>query len=210
MNKPLLKADNISKTFENNVTVFSHLNLEVFPETSYAIMGSSGEGKTTLLHLLAKLDRPCTGKIESNENIGLIFQSYNLLEDLTVFENLKIPLKIHRKKITKKHIETIHELIEEVGLKDKTYTLCCKLSGGEKQRVAIARAFVLDPPLILADEPTGNLDHQNSEKIHELLLTSVYKRKKALIVATHDQTLASLCEKKYLLKEGYLSEVCIF
>ncbi|GAF96986.1 unnamed protein product, partial [marine sediment metagenome] len=153
---------------------------------------------------------PSSGTIKATKNMGLIFQTYNLLEDLSVLENLKLPLKIVRKKITKKILQEIDLLIEEVGLEEKKHTLCCKLSGGEKQRVAIARAFVLDPPLILADEPTGNLDSQNSERIHQLLLSSVKKRKKALVVVTHDQNLASLCDKKFLLQGGVLTEVFIF
>jgi len=210
MSTPVLEAQSLSKTYENKLTILEDLELTVRPETSYAIMGASGEGKTTLLHLLAGLDKPSSGTIKSTKNMGLVFQTYNLLDDLSVLENLKLPLKIARKKITKKVLQEIDLLIEEVGLEEKKYTLCCKLSGGEKQRVAIARAFVLDPPLILADEPTGNLDSQNSERIHQLLLSSVKKRKKALVVVTHDQNLASLCDKKFLLQGGMLTEVFIF
>lgn len=210
MKEPLLTATGIHKTYEKNVRVLEDLDLEILPNTAYAIIGSSGEGKTTLLHLLAGLDKPDHGDIETAGRIGLVFQSYNLLEDLTVLENLEVPFKIARKRITRERLEKIHSLIEEVGLEDKTHTLACKLSGGEKQRVAIARAFVLDPPLILADEPTGNLDNLNSEKVHQLLFNFVKNKEKSLIIATHDQHLASLCDKKYLLKDGLLMEIGIF
>lgn len=210
MNTPILEVQSLTKIYENKLTILEDLELIVRPATSYAIMGASGEGKTTLLHLLAGLDKPSSGTIKSTKNMGLIFQTYNLLDDLSVLENLKLPLKIARKKITKKVLEEIDLLIEEVSLEEKKHILCCRLSGGEKQRVAIARAFVLDPSLILADEPTGNLDSQNSERIHQLLLSSVKKRKKALIVVTHDQNLASLCDKKFLLQGGILTEVFIF
>lgn len=204
MSEAIVEVINVSKAFDKKIKVLENLNLSILPGTSCAIVGLSGEGKTTLLHLLAGIEKPDSGEIVSKHSAGLIFQSYNLLEDLSVLENLKMPLKIARKKINKEAIQTLLSLIEEVGLADKTHTLSCKLSGGEKQRVAIARAFVLDPPLILADEPTGNLDQVNSEKIHDLLLKFVKRRKKSLVIVTHDHNLANLCDQKFLLKRGHL------
>jgi len=207
MSNPIIKAVNIFKAFGPDTKILENLNLTILPETSYAIVGLSGEGKTTLLHLLAGIDKPDSGQIISSSRAGLIFQSYHLLDDLTALENLKIPLKIARKKIDKQKIENLMSLLEEVGIADKANTLCCKLSGGEKQRVAIARAFVLDPPLILADEPTGNLDQKNSEKIHDLLLSFVKRKKKSLVIVTHDHRLAALCDQKFSLEKGQLLRI---
>ena len=134
----------------------------------------------------------------------------NLLEilypHLNVFENIAFPLKIGHQKAPeiKKAVEQTAAILE---ISDLLTAKPAELSGGQRQRVAIARAFVLDPPLILADEPTGNLDHHNSEKIHTLLLDSVKKRNKSLVIVTHDHNLASLCNKKYLLKEGKLERL---
>lgn len=201
---PVIEVKGVSKTYDQKVKVLENLNLTIMPETSYAIVGLSGEGKTTLLHLLAGIDKPDFGQVISSDKVGLIFQSYHLLEDLTALENLKICLKIARKTINKEKIKALMSLLEEVGLECKAHTLCCKLSGGEKQRVAIARAFVSDPSLILADEPTGNLDQENSEKIHSLLLGFVKKRKKSLVIVTHDHKLAELCDQKLILEKGNL------
>lgn len=175
-------------------------------------MGSSGEGKTTLLHILAGIAPFDEGKIQFlgknqisplADQIGMIFQSHNLLEDFTLWENLLLPARILRKNISllQKRAEN---LLHTVGLMEKKDMPIKFLSGGEKQRTAIARALICSPEIIIADEPSGNLDHHNSQIIHTLLLDMVRKEKKSLIVATHDRELASLCDEKYLLKEGKL------
>lgn len=217
---PCLALKKISKSFNTpvKINVLTDISLDFFPKTSYALAGSSGEGKTTLLHILAALEKADSGKVIingvtvsslnaskiRNQKIGLVFQSYNLLEDLTVMENLLVPLQIARIKIEKKHRDMALSLLTEVGLEKKVDTQAHLLSGGEKQRVAIARALILDPDIVLADEPTGNLDHVTSEKIHHILLDCVRKKGKCLIVATHDKDLASLCDQKYLLQNGLL------
>jgi len=141
-----------------------------------------------------------------NEQFGFIFQTYNLLEEYTVLENLLMPQKIARKDCSKNSLSYTRalELLEEVQLSSKINTLAKLLSGGEKQRVAIARALSNDPPLILADEPTGNLDGENSKRVQELLIQTAKRRNKTVIIATHDQELAKECDRILLLKDGQI------
>ncbi|KPK33336.1 MAG: hypothetical protein AMS24_01360 [Chlamydiae bacterium SM23_39] len=207
----ILEAKNIYKTFDET-EILSNINLSIKENSSIAIIGASGEGKTTLLHILGTLERPTKGNIYicnkpikdvnilRNTFFGFIFQSYNLFEDLTILENVILPAKIARKNYIKKAIS----LLKELNLENKKDYPTKILSGGEKQRVAIARAFCLDPKIILADEPTGNLDSKNSEKIHHLLLNFVNKKNKSLILVTHDEELASFCDEKFILKRGKL------
>jgi len=211
--KTILEAKNIYKIFDKT-ELLSNINLTIKENSSIAIMGASGEGKTTLLHILGTLEPPTKGTIYVYNNpikeinvlrnsfFGFIFQSYNLLEDLTTLENVMLPAKIARKD----HKERAIALLKEVGLEDKKDYPSKILSGGEKQRVAIARAFCLDPKIILADEPSGNLDNENSEKIHQLLLNFIHKKNKSLILVTHDNDLASFCDTKFILKKGSLTK----
>ncbi len=212
----ILKAHKISKSFKAPmvIQVLQDISLEVGAGQTVAITGKSGEGKTTLLHILGTLDVPTTGHIEicgikasssnwanlRNEKIGFIFQTYNLLDDYTVLENVLMPAKIGKKEKTEEALA----LIEEVGLSHRLHFPAKLLSGGEKQRAAIARAFLNDPELILADEPSGNLDHTHSAAIYNLLLNAAKKRNKAVVVVTHDQELATLCQKHYSLLDGKL------
>ncbi|OGN65279.1 MAG: ABC transporter ATP-binding protein [Chlamydiae bacterium RIFCSPLOWO2_01_FULL_28_7] len=211
----VLEAKNISKTFygPSKIEILKDISLNLHKGESIAIMGNSGEGKTTLLHILGNLEEKDGGtlrilnntKIDNkmlNKNIGFIFQFYNLLEDLTVLENVLMPYLIARKKLDNFKAE---QLLEMVSLENRKNFFAKSLSGGEKQRVAIARAFCNNPEIILADEPSGNLDSKNSKQIHKLLLNSVKKLNKSLIVATHNRDLANLCDKVYLLKDGFLS-----
>lgn len=219
MTEATLVAEYLSKTFSgaNSHTVLSDISLSVGVGESVAIMGASGEGKSTLLHILGTLERPSKGTVKicgkvptpseeadvRNQHVGFIFQSYYLLEDFTVLENVTMPLKIGRKK--GKDLEKMGKtILKEVGLKGKENQLAKTLSGGEKQRVAIARALITKPDLILADEPTGNLDRATSLEIQELLLNMAKKRKKALVVVTHDEEFAKECQRLLILKEGQL------
>ncbi|HEX2579414.1 MAG TPA: ABC transporter ATP-binding protein [Rhabdochlamydiaceae bacterium] len=213
----ILKAQNISKKFKTptEVTILNNISLEVSSGETVAIMGKSGEGKTTLLHILGTLEPATSGSIEicgivaspsnwntlRNQKIGFIFQAYNLLEDYTVLENVLMPAKIAGHDTPN---QRALELLEEVGLAHRAHFPAKLLSGGEKQRVAIARAFLNDPALILADEPSGNLDHAHSTIIYNLLLGAAQKRGKALVVVTHDRELAALCQKTYFLMDGGL------
>jgi lipoprotein-releasing system ATP-binding protein len=209
----ILRARKISKSFES--PLFTDLDLTLTPGESLAIEGRSGSGKTTLLHILGTLEQPDTGEIWiqdtlvmpsnramlRNQSIGFVFQAFHLLEDLTALENVLLPAKIARRKAT---IEYGLHLLNLVGLVDKTHLPAKLLSGGEKQRVAIARAFCNEPALIIADEPTGNLDQMNSDLVGSLLVDLVEKENKALVVATHDPIFAALCKTRTTLSNGNL------
>lgn len=205
----ILLAKNIYKSF-SSLEVLKKINIEIKSSKSISIMGASGEGKTTLLHILGGLDFPTKGEIlfkndkittsTLRKSFGFIFQSYNLLEDFKVIDNIAMPSRILRKKSYK----NAEKLIKKVGLEKKRNILTKVLSGGEKQRVAIARAFCNNPDIIFADEPSGNLDNKNSKMIHEMLINFAKEENKVLIVATHDEELANLCDEKYILKNGFL------
>lgn len=215
----ILKLDNIYKKY-GDLSVLKGVSFEVSSGEIIAITGKSGEGKSTLLHIIGTLEEPTSGTLEicgkrpedsllhhlRNENIGFIFQTYNLLEEYTVLENLLIPLRIARKNCAKNSVnyQRVEELLSEVQLSSKIDTLAKFLSGGEKQRVAIARALSNDPSLILADEPTGNLDGENSKRIQELLIQTAKRRNKTVLIATHDQELSKECDRTLLLKDGLI------
>lgn len=222
--KPLiLRANNLKKIYKNpeEVEILSSISFEMTQGSSLAIMGKSGEGKSTLLHILGTLEKPCSGSLEicgkavetstlssiRNQHIGFIFQAFHLLEDYTTLDNILMPAKIARKETdsSSPSYKRALELLAAVGLSQRAHFLTKQLSGGEKQRAAIARALCNDPDLILADEPSGNLDHANSAVIYDLLLDLVKKLNKTLIVVTHDQDLAARCDKILVLKDGCLS-----
>ncbi len=218
MKSPLLKAIRVTKSFfyPEKITVLKEVSLTLNPGESLSIMGASGEGKTTLLHILGSLEKPDSGELQilgktpSSQtrlyDLGFIFQNYNLLEDLTVLQNVLLPAKIGRKPTGKNSYayKRALYLLDLVGLSSRSGFPLSLLSGGERQRCAIARALINNPSLLLADEPSGSLDYETSQKIHELLLYLAKKEKKGLVIATHDLELASLCEKKVLLKQGSL------
>lgn len=213
----ILVAKNLKKSyrFPQPVEVLSDISFSLDKGESAAICGRSGEGKTTLLHILGTLEAPESGTIEiggipctpslsaaiRRRSIGFVFQSFNLLEDFTALENVLMPAKILRRFTSRK---TGLELLSSVELAHRADFPVKLLSGGEKQRVAIARALCNDPLLILADEPSGNLDAANARIVGDLLLSLVRERNKSLILATHDSRLASLCGKTYILSGGKL------
>lgn len=222
---PTLSAINITKKFDgpSTIEILKGISLELYPKESIAIIGSSGEGKSTLLHILGTLEAPSSGELFivgkscgqtpssllRNRHIGFIFQSFHLLEDYTVLQNVLMPALIAGKEIHKgsKAYERGYEMLKRIGLEDRVHFMAKLLSGGEKQRVCLSRAFLNDPEIILADEPSGNLDHETSRTIHELLIHSVKELNKSLIVVTHDRELANLCDRKFRLQDGYLFEV---
>ena len=221
-----LSCENLDKTYQNTSTsisehVLKNINLNIEEGVLAALRGPSGSGKSTLLNLIAGLDYPSSGKvifnnivvnnlnnselaIYRNKNISIIFQFFNLLNDLTVYENIALPLIIRgekRKQISKKVIP----LIEEIGLMNRKDFKTNILSGGESQRVAIARSLVTEPKLILADEPTGNLDKSNTDMILDLLINSCKSTNSALLMVTHDMDLLKKFDKVYTLESGIIS-----
>ncbi len=228
MNQPtediVLQAEKIQKAFYHpaRIDLLKEVSLTVRRGESVAIIGNSGEGKSTLLHILGTLEPACRGTLSiggqvvthanrnfiRNRNLGFVFQSFHLLEDYTALENILMPARIARCD-TGKRSEAYHyasEMLDSVGLGDRRNFHTKLLSGGEKQRVAIARALCNDPDLILADEPSGNLDYGTSTIIHDLLLKLVHEKNKSLITVTHNLQLAERCSRRFRLTEGMLVE----
>ena len=221
----LLEARNIKKkfTYPKTVEILKEISLTISSGESVAIVGRSGEGKSTLLQILGTLEDPSEGalyiereKVSSsnrtrirNSKIGFVFQSFHLLEDYTALENLLMPARIGRQPTGKgSHArERALSLLEQVGLIERAHYHTKLLSGGEKQRVALARAMCNDPALILADEPSGNLDSETARLIHTFLLNFARHPKKGLLLVTHDRELAALCNKQYELRNGILEPV---
>lgn len=219
---PILKAEGISKCFNipEPLEILKNISLELHLGESIAIMGASGEGKSTLLQILGTLEKATSGSLFiagksvecfaasalRNKHIGFVFQACHLLEDYTALQNVLMPAFIGRKPIHKGslHYERAQELLTLVGLKGRVDFTTKLLSGGEKQRVALARALCNDPEILLADEPTGNLDYETSQKIHHLLIELTQKFHKGMILVTHDRDLANLCNKTFYLKNGSL------
>lgn len=218
----LLKATDLKKAFYHpkKVDLIKGVNLTVSEGETVAIVGRSGQGKSTLLQMLGTLEQLCSGQLSicnqrvtffnkntlRNQKVGFVFQSFHLLDDHTALENVLMPARIARKSTHKGSQAFLYayELLEKVGLGDRAHFNTKLLSGGEKQRVAIARAMCNNPEIIFADEPSGNLDEQTSEGIHQLLLKFAKDSNKSLVVVTHDQKLAALCDTRYLLQDGIL------
>lgn len=213
----ILQANNISKSFKKpeKIDLLENINIGVEPRQTVSITGRSGSGKTTLLHILGTLETPDSGEIfienekitkknkdnARNSLIGFVFQSFFLLENFSVIDNVLMPSLIAKRNYSKEY--AMH-LLSLVGLQDKYRNKTQSLSGGEKQRVAIARALCNDPKIILADEPTGNLDRENSDKIIQLLCKVCEEHKKGLIVVTHDILIANTCKTRLTLDKKKL------
>jgi putative ABC transport system ATP-binding protein len=219
----VIRADNLTKEFiraEFHVVALKDANLEVRQGEFIALMGPSGSGKSTLLHLLAAMDRPTSGKISvfgqelqglsdaeiarwRNTHIGFVFQSFNLIPVLTALENVELPLKLTRLN-KKQRREQAQRALELVGLGDRLSHTPRQLSGGQEQRVAIARAIVTDPDVILADEPTGNLDAASAREVLTLLGRLNREFNKTLIMVTHDPGAAKTASTIRYLEKGQL------
>lgn len=213
----VLKAKSLKKSFHNphEINILKDVDLDVCKGETIAITGRSGQGKSTLLQILGTLDTPSEGTVEicgqlinrfnvssiRNEKIAFIFQSFHLLEDYTAIENILMPARIGRSQLDESHAM---KLLDYVGLKDRADFSVKLLSGGEKQRVAIARALCNNPDIIFADEPSGNLDKETADHIHQLLLGYAKEHGKTLVFVTHDHHLAKLCDKHYVLESGNL------
>lgn len=215
----MLKLNNVTKVYgkkENAFTALREIKLNFEPGTTNAIVGKSGSGKSTMLHILIGLDHATEGSVlfdEKNilkdvdtdtwrgQNVGIVFQQFFLQPNDTVLENVALPLKIQGVKKAERTKKAL-EAIEQVGLTDKAKNKANDLSGGQKQRVAIARALVNTPSIIIADEPTGNLDSENGQKIVDLLFDLNMKLTTTLIIVTHDEELAKRCKRVIHLKDG--------
>lgn len=221
----LLQCQHISKTYQdgaNEVQVLKDVSFTIRKAEQVAIVGASGSGKSTLLHILGALDKPTKGKVvfESNDiflfsekqqaqfrnqRLGFVYQQHHLLPEFTALENVAMPCLIAR--ISKKQAyEKASTLLEKVGLKERVSHKPSALSGGERQRVAIARALVMEPQLVLADEPTGNLDDEAGEGIYQLLVSLKESLSTSFVVVTHDRSLAARLDRTLMLKHGVLTE----
>ena len=206
-NEVVLQCQNITKSYFNHqakeeLVVLLDLNLQVRAGESIAIMGRSGSGKTTLLQILGKLDEPTLGKVMIKSH-SFIYQMHHLLPEFTALENVAMPLLI-AKMAPHKAKERAKELLDQVGLSLRLAHNPAQLSGGERQRVAIARALANNPAVILADEPTGNLDSNTAEQVLELLFAVKNKFNTALIIVTHDINLTKKVDKTMILENGKL------
>ena len=225
MSKFFLETTNLKKNFvhtNRSITLFENLNLKIQKGELVALVGPSGSGKSSLLHLLALLDEPTKGKIiidkQETKNlsieqkdelrrksISIIFQDNNLLNDFTAIENVMMPLLIKGEK-NKIIVEKAKKILKEVKILDRSNHFPNELSGGEQQRVAIARALIAETNLILADEPTGNLDFKTSKEIFSLFL-KLKKLKKTIIFATHNRELANRADYKLFISDGDIKRV---
>ena len=215
----LLKIENLTKVYgsgENEVRALDGVSFSVEKGEFLAIIGPSGSGKSTLLHILGGVDRPTSGKvwldgqdvyaqdeeqlaIFRRRQVGLIYQFYNLIPVLNVVENMTLPVLLDGRKVNE---ERLNELVETLGLSARKDNLPNQLSGGQQQRVSIGRALMNAPAVVLADEPTGNLDSRNSQEIVELLRQSNVKYKQTLIVITHDDSIALQADRIIAIEDG--------
>ena len=215
----ILKIENLTKVYgsgENEVRALDGVSFSVEKGEFLAIIGPSGSGKSTLLHILGGVDRPTSGKVwldgqdvyEQDEEqlaifrrrqVGLIYQFYNLIPVLNVVENMTLPVLLDGRKVNE---DRLNELVETLGLSGRKNNLPNQLSGGQQQRVSIGRALMNAPAVVLADEPTGNLDSRNSQEIVELLRQSNVKYKQTLIVITHDDSIALQADRIIAIEDG--------
>lgn len=217
----LLKTNNLTKNYgikETLVRALKPTSIEVEKGEFVAIVGPSGSGKSTLLHLLAGLDKPSAGQVFINDkdiysmsekeisryrrrNIGFIFQAFNLIPILSAEENIKLPVLMDNKKVDEAYIS---ELMEILDIKERKNHLPGELSGGQQQRVSIARALANKPSIILADEPTGNLDSKNSKEVLELLRKTIENYDQTLVMITHDSNIAAMADRIITISDGMI------
>ncbi|WP_228729965.1 ABC transporter ATP-binding protein [Shewanella avicenniae] len=224
MNNNAIKVSQLVKTVttqEGELTILKGINMEVKSGESVAILGPSGSGKSTLLGLLAALDSPTTGEISLDgvslvglneeqkaalrkQKISFIFQSFMLVDTLTALENVMLPAELSGIKNAR---EKATQMLKRVGLEHRLGHLPKQLSGGEQQRVAIARAFICEPKVLFADEPTGNLDKHNADRVADMLFAMNRESATTLVLVTHDLNLAKRCQRQLEMQDGQLFEV---
>ena len=217
----ILKVENLEKSYgkgEAKVDALKNINLSINKGEFVAIVGPSGSGKSTLLHLIGGVDKPTKGKVYINNvdiyslkekdlsifrrrNVGLIYQFYNLIPVLSAKENILLPAELDNRKIDKEYLD---DLLKTLGLKERENHLPNELSGGQQQRTSIGRALINRPAVILADEPTGNLDSKNSKEVLDLLKLSVKKYNQTLIMITHDLNIALQADRVITIEDGII------
>lgn len=222
----ILQVKGLYKHFgsgERRVDVLRGIDLTLEGQESIAVVGASGVGKSTLLHILGTLERPSDGEVTyegvnifdfqeqqlaayRNRTIGFVFQFHHLLSEFTALENCMLPALIGRKN-KRESKERAEFILDLVGLSHRLQHRVGELSGGEQQRVAVARALVLNPKVLLADEPTGNLDTNSSRNLHELMLSLNQEQKVSLVVVTHNMELAGMMQRQLQMKDGLLNEI---
>ena len=219
----ILKVENLTKSYgkcETKIDALKNINLSINKGEFVAIIGPSGSGKSTLLHLLGGVDKPTSGKVYINDvdiytlkekdlsifrrrNVGIIYQFYNLIPVLSVKENILLPAELDNRKIEKGYLD---DLLKTLGLKERANHLPNELSGGQQQRTSIGRALINRPAIVLADEPTGNLDSKNSKEVLELLKLSVRKYNQTLIMITHDTSIALQADRIITIEDGIIKQ----
>lgn len=222
--KTILKTQQLCKYFgegDNQVKAVQDTNIEIKMGEFVAIIGKSGSGKSTLLHLLGGLDYPTSGKVYikdkdifnmsedelavfRRQKIGFVFQAFNLVSSINVYENVVLPLGLDDKKTDEKYI---NDILDTLGIKDKVENLPSTLSGGQQQRVAIARALAAKPDIVLADEPTGNLDSKTGEEVISMLKLSAEKYGQTLVIITHNEEIAQLADRILVIEDGKVAEL---
>lgn len=214
----LLKCEGLKKIYgsHNPVTALIGIDLSVNKGEFVAIVGASGSGKSTLLHILGTVDTPTEGKVWINgedisklsrtqaaifrrRKVGLVYQFYNLIPTITVRNNILMPLLLDKKKVNDEYFS---QIVSQLGIEDKLYAMPNQLSGGQQQRVAIARALIYRPALLLADEPTGNLDQTNSREIVEMLKLSNRNLNQTILLITHDEKIALEADRIITIEDG--------
>ena len=215
----ILKCEGVRKVYgskENLVTALDGIDLSVEKGEFVAIVGASGSGKSTMLHILGSVDKPTAGKvlvdgedisklnptksaIFRRRKVGLVYQFYNLIPTLTVRKNILMPLLLDKRKVNEEYFE---QVVNQLGIADKLEAMPSQLSGGQQQRVAIARALIYRPAILLADEPTGNLDQKNSKEIIEMLKISNRNLEQTIVLITHDEKIALEADRIITIEDG--------
>ena len=219
----ILQTINLKKYYgegENIVKAIDNTNINIFQGDFVAIVGKSGSGKSTLLHMLGALDKPTSGEviidnkyistmkeeelaIFRRRKIGFIFQYYNLISSINVWENIVLPIGLDSRRVDK---DFVNDILDTLGLKEKKHNMPNTLSGGQQQRVAIARALASKPSIILADEPTGNLDSKTEEEVLTLLKLTAKKYNQTIVMITHDEGIAQMADRIICIEDGKVVE----
>ena len=220
----IIKLSNINKIYgkEAKTQVLTDVNLEFAPQTFNSIIGASGSGKSTLLNIIGTLDRPTSGEVTingvrtdkmnrnelallRNESIGFVFQFHYLLPEFTAIENVLMPVRIKNSRIPPQARERALELMNLMGLEKVANNMASRMSGGQQQRTAIARALINDPRIILADEPTGNLDSESTEVVYDILRNINERFKTAFVIITHDRRIAEKTDRIVEIQDGRIA-----